>query len=196
MSDPTVAEPAAIAEPEPRARPHVTQLLTIAGVIVVTVAAVVLIFKALGPDVRPASTPVGWSGVYGNDFALALPNDFDTSTAPADLDSLEIPGLQMVAGKGGTDQQDPDAAVLIVTQPGTAEAFATSVLGKGQVATPTSLSGGDALTADASIAGASGRVWFVERGDHAWAVMVLVREGGPYDVADLGSKIADSFQAA
>jgi hypothetical protein len=196
MSEPMALATGARAPGTPRAQVRPTQLLTIVVVVAITVTAGVLVFKTLGPNVRPASTPVGWSGVYGDDFALALPNDFDTTTAPADLDQLQIPGLQMAAAKQGADeQQGPDAAVLIVTQPGTAAALAASVVGKRQTLTRTSLASGEALTADASIDGASGRVWFLQRGDHAWAVLVVVHDGGPYRLDDLGAKISDSFEA-
>jgi hypothetical protein len=177
-------------------RPKPSELLTIAVVVVGTVIGVGLVFRVLGPDVRPANTPAGWSGVYGDRFALALPNDFAVTTDPADLRDADVAGAQMIAGKDGSDPNNTDAAVLIVSSEGTdAEAFASFLIGDRKSASHSTINAGDSITSDVSTEGVLGRVWVVERDAMTWGVIVLVRDGGPYTLDDLGTKIANSFNA-
>jgi hypothetical protein len=192
----SISEPVAPIAGTGRIRPKPSELLTIAAVVVVTVIGVVLVFRVVGPDVRPASTPAGWSGVYGNRFALALPNDFGITTDPANLQDADVAGAQMIAGKDGSDPNNTDAAVVIVSSDGTdADAFSSFLIGDQNGASHTTINAGDAITTDVSSEGVSGRVWVVERDNMTWGVIVLVREAGPYSLDDLGTKIANSFDA-
>jgi hypothetical protein len=195
MSQPVV-QPTASIGATPRDRPTPPQLLSIASAVILTVLGVVAVFRLFGPDVRPASTPTGWSGVYGDRFALALPNDFGTSTSAADLERIGVPGVRMVGGKDGSDPNTPDAVVVVVSSQGTADTLAASIVPRKATTTQTTITSGDAITSDLSTEGASGRVWVIERRGEAWAVVVFARDGGPYELDDLGTKIANSFDAA
>jgi hypothetical protein len=174
------------------ARPTLRQLLVIVGVVVITASALVLIDHRFGPDVRPATTPSGWTPVYGDGFALSLPASWDVTTKEGDLVGAGIPGAVMVGAIGGSDQQTPDALAVVIAQPGSEAGLATSIGGPGH-GSATTLPAGDATMYQLTSSDATGRAWLLDDGGTAWGILVLVRNGSSYAIDDLAPKIANSF---